>query len=507
MHRTGLTLSRAQFSRCGTTSCVYLTARRDYSQNRGKSNSAIAAHQHTSKGPARLPTKRQGPSKLETSDKRLEEPSIFAQLFERKPTSNEEPSQQFDLPKAISPARQGKRGEPIVPATHPRLPHGDDTAGTSIFEQLFPGEESTASKDIAHKRRVTRLARRPGENVQDDKNNAAEREYVDDFSSENTISISIRNHFRNWAVEEGILPETAPKIREYGSHSTVLVLSSVSPNLQESDFHRIAPQGQHLEGWSNGLMKVVQVHDPATYQPLGQYFLFFHSKPAALDYRERVNYLHALSKRAMFSGLGKSDKGGLNSPYPEARPEDEEALRAFTLVPPSVDVDLALRLWNSDFVREAWAKSNIRDIFQESGAGPTTECKVVLALSRGGLSQHDLRLAIEEDGKSRNLAWKLRDSSDSIIPIKMLVSGEQEKAQRPRDIERAGASLAAEKEDTSGQKSNEETEKLATERFPRYLLTFANAIESRRFARNWHKRTVHDDVNKWTVEAEATALW
>lgn len=219
---------------------------------------------------------------------------------------------------------------------------------------------------------------------------------------------------------------------------------------------------------------------------------------------ERVKHLHALSKRAMFSGPGKYGKDDVNAPYPQVRSEDQEALRAFTLVPPSLDLDLTVRLWNSDFVREAWGKSNIRDIFQDPGAGPTTECKVVLALSRGGLSHHDLRLAIEEDGRRRNLAWKLRNTQDSIMPIKfnILTESEQTKAQRAGDVS------SPHKEDSSaGQESTGETEKYGTERFPRYLLTFANATESRRFARNWHKRTVHDDVNQWTVEAEATALW
>jgi len=36
---------------------------------------------------------------------------------------------------------------------------------------------------------------------------------------------------------------------------TVLVINSVSRSLVESDFYRLSPQGQHMEGWTSGLTK------------------------------------------------------------------------------------------------------------------------------------------------------------------------------------------------------------------------------------------------------------
>lgn len=259
MHRTGLTLSPAQFSRWRTTTCASLIACRDYSQNQWKADkSRHAPFRHASKAPVRSPRKgvtiaESGEAEPPNKDSR--EPSIFSQLFERHHTGSDGKTQQFDLPRGVVPQRQKAREKAAKQQAPSRTVYKDDAAEAPIFEQLFRGKEAPASKDIAHKRRVTRLARRPDENIRENKDSDVGREYMDDISSENTISISIRNHFRNWATKQGILPETAPKLREYGSHSTVLVLSSVSPSLQESDFHRIAPQGQHLEGWSNGLMK------------------------------------------------------------------------------------------------------------------------------------------------------------------------------------------------------------------------------------------------------------
>ena len=40
-----------------------------------------------------------------------------------------------------------------------------------------------------------------------------------------------------------------------GSGPAVLLISSLSKNLDESDFVRLSPKAEHIEGWSNGLVK------------------------------------------------------------------------------------------------------------------------------------------------------------------------------------------------------------------------------------------------------------
>ena len=39
------------------------------------------------------------------------------------------------------------------------------------------------------------------------------------------------------------------------SKPAVLLVSSLSKNLEESDFMRLSPKAEHIEGWSNGLIK------------------------------------------------------------------------------------------------------------------------------------------------------------------------------------------------------------------------------------------------------------
>ncbi len=73
--------------------------------------------------------------------------------------------------------------------------------------------------------------------------------------------------------------------------ATVLILASTTATLAPSDFYRIAPQGQHVEGWTGGLLKVLQARDTATLEPRGRYTLLFDSAAAAQAYADRIRRL------------------------------------------------------------------------------------------------------------------------------------------------------------------------------------------------------------------------
>jgi len=38
-------------------------------------------------------------------------------------------------------------------------------------------------------------------------------------------------------------------------HASVLVLNCASKTLEESDFYRVSPKGEHIEGWTSGIIQ------------------------------------------------------------------------------------------------------------------------------------------------------------------------------------------------------------------------------------------------------------
>ncbi|KAL2200476.1 hypothetical protein P885DRAFT_66158 [Corynascus similis CBS 632.67] len=82
------------------------------------------------------------------------------------------------------------------------------------------------------------------------------------------------------------------------SDKTVLILSSMSRSLVESDFYRWAPQGRHVAGWAGGISKVVQAITTTTREPRGQYFLFFDTRSAAEACEVQLNRVYELTRAA-----------------------------------------------------------------------------------------------------------------------------------------------------------------------------------------------------------------
>ena len=65
--------------------------------------------------------------------------------------------------------------------------------------------------------------------------------------------------------ERGSEEEDAVQRRE----ASVLILNCASKTLEESDFFRLSPKGEHIEGWTSGIIKSV-------YSPFHLSLIFLH---------------------------------------------------------------------------------------------------------------------------------------------------------------------------------------------------------------------------------------
>lgn len=348
--------------------------------------------------------------------------------------------------------------------------------------------------------------------------------------------VSLRNEVRNWMSEEGQDQSSWPKPGEHGSHSTVVVISGTSPSLMDTDFYRIAPEGHHVEGWAGGLVKVIQAHDSISYEPLGQYYLMFHSRPPALAYVNEVWRLHELSRKMLHAPADSGRevaKGPLGqapaSPQPFLTDEERAAVRSFTLCSPHVTPSISVRMWNTQLVRELAAKSNIADILPTLRPEGSTPARVLLKLTspdgqhgegQGGLTADELWLTLRDDGRERSAPWMLANLSEGIMPVKpKFISDHYKITVRAEPVpvslelddgdgdglheELAGGPVAG---PPPGKDGSGDAGVDRNQRFRRFVLTFTQPAIARRFVRCWHKRVVYDALLDRSVVVDAVAI-
>lgn len=392
--------------------------------------------------------------------------------------------------------------------------------GLSIFRQLFPeqAEPERAQSEQEIWRDTYEILNPP----------------------EDSVMLSLRNEVRNWAAEEEQAQKAWPKPGDYGSHSTVVVISGTSPSLMDTDFYRIAPEGKHVEGWAGGLVKVIQAHDSISYEPLGQYYLMFYSRPSALAYVGEVRRLHELSRRLLHvpgdSGREVA-KGPLDqapaSPQPFLTDQERAAVRSFTLFPPHITPHISVRMWNAELVQELAAKSSIADVLPTLRPEAPTPARVLLKLTspdgqhgegQGGLTTDELWLTLRDDGRERSAPWVLANLSEGIMPVKPRFISEHYKITVKAEPVPVPLELGGDEDDYVGDAShgaggpvvapsppprkdadgNPDVDR--NERFRRFVLTFTQPAIARRFVRCWHKRVVYDALLNRSVVIDAVAI-
>ncbi|KAH7317641.1 hypothetical protein BKA65DRAFT_541676 [Rhexocercosporidium sp. MPI-PUGE-AT-0058] len=330
-----------------------------------------------------------------------------------------------------------------------------ESEGLSLYEELFP--EEALARQTREKKARERLEKLPAFNwavetteldMQERKQEEARKQTREKFQTIPGLKFG-----RRTVQERTVL--SAKQEQDESSTSrrraSVLVLQACSKTLEESDFYRVGPKGNHIESWTNGILKIIPARDNVTLEPLGQYFILFSSLAAARLYLDKTLRLLALTTSSeYFSRPSARSREG----------EDLEAVkRNFTLVP--AGGKLSLRLLQPPYSK------GLQWMINAGGPAPLVARQnksqniVLFSTDRGYVKPHELENAIMDDGKRRNLHWKL-------------VGGKGEA------IVQLG---------TKRNPAGEDTESRSSYRGPaRYTVSFKDSNEARRFAREWHKR-------------------
>ncbi|OLN88096.1 hypothetical protein CCHL11_00505 [Colletotrichum chlorophyti] len=346
--------------------------------------------------------------------------------------------------KVLESKRQAEREAPAKVAdllgSRPRKDNGDatvmDEGGSSLFNELFSSKDPDATGSQAGGQLF--------EDTPVDHNDL--QSWLDSLPKEDADS-------------------GAPE------RSAMLVLSNASTNLLESDFYRIGPQGHHLDGWSASIRKVMQAYDYSNLEPMDRYFILFDSYDAAASYQKEAQRLHALARRSLLSPAA-----GLN-PNPSTT--------VFTLAPPS-NAPLSLHLYKLDRAAE-----NRLETFSIHGLlsmtpepPPRANSQVILSLDGGALDQRTMSTWIKRDARDRNLGWPVQHMRPYFAPK---VHRRQVTAEEPAEDDDHGwngdtpPSWVVDADERDG--LTEETTLSA-----RFVLSFPDAHEARRFVRAWHRK-------------------
>lgn len=457
--------------------------------------------------------------------------SVFAMLFPDEET--EKPKPMLSGPKSLGAGvERGESGPGSEAEKHfPDFDSKSSHLTESIFAKLFPEE---AEQELEGKE-----AGEPQDTLK---------------PPEDTVFVSLRNEVRNWIPTEDQDEIVAPEPGEYGSHSTVITIWGISHSLIETDFYRIIPESKHVEGWAGGLIKIVQARELLNQKPLGRYYLMFHSRPSAVAYAEEARRLHALSRKLLHpSGTGLSPpRGRLDDapvdPQPFISKEEEAAVRSFTLCSPDAPINLKIEILTTTKIREIAADGVITDVVQALQTEADIPAKVLVTVTlpggaspepgKHGLSTDDLWLTLRDDGRERGVPWSLVNLTEGIMPVKTrpkMRPGEMpgetnelffeaEPVAAELGLGKSGSHKDEDEDEDEGLPGNPMGESTSSstpknnddvlddganqdpERYNRFILSFIQRSQAKRFVRCWHKRAINDASMDRHVVIDAVAL-
>lgn len=268
--------------------------------------------------------------------------------------------------------------------------------------------------------------------------------------------------------------------------SAMLILSNASPNLQESDFYRIGPQGHHLDGWSTSIRKVMQAYDYSTLEPMGRYFILFDSYAAAASYQKEAQRRHAAVRRSLLSPAAPLTS--ISASHAEA---GGSASSIFTLAPPS-RAPLSLHIYKLDRATEARLGTfSIQGLLSMTPEPPPrANSHVILSVDGGTIDQRMLTYWLRRDARERNLGWPVQHMRPYFalkVDSRAIAPGDNPDADesewRYGDDDDAPPPLVDSEGQQRGGGVPDENASSA-----RFVLSFPDVHEARRFVRAWHRK-------------------
>ena len=207
-----------------------------------------------------------------------------------------------------------------------------------------------------------------------------------------------------------------PLVSRLRDTATVLVFTCASRTLALSDFIRLSPQGEHIEGWTSGIVRVIPGRNPATLERTNHYFLVFSTSAAAAGYAENISRMHALARKWTPQRLQDI---GIPIPGIEIGKHGEDVgalVRSYTLLPNTQQKVYMRRLQKP--YRPAMARvvetGAYHNVLAQEKDRPG-ENLVLFQLDEGLMSGRDLMKFIEADGRRRNLNWRLEGNAEGDI--------------------------------------------------------------------------------------------
>ena len=236
---------------------------------------------------------------------------------------------------------------------------------------------------------------------------------------------------------------------------------------------------------------MIPARDPQTLEPQGHYFLIFSTDAAARAYRQQLVHLHRIlrthNKNAILPSL---------SPPPGFVKDGEDIYaitQAYTIIPASQT------LVTSRILQQPLSPT-VQQLIKDGGypqiatSDAVFENKVLFSLDKGFPTVQAIRLLLSKDQRERNLHWKLAEHHNDILKlgksnVESLVNVEGD------DVF-----------DDQHRSTNRRTQ------HTRWILSFQDSQEARRFVRSWHRRAIedleyHSPDGEPSPQASAELLW
>jgi hypothetical protein len=396
----------------------------------------------------------------------------------------------------------------------------------SLFDELFPEERKRSrQRERAAEKRLDKLPAfnwNSEINVKDRGDKEREnkkKQYMSIPLRQDQVSEETTRLFKSIPLDNRYVvnrlrsdPDRIPRSR---TSLSVLVLNACSKALEESDFFRLGPRGEHIEGWATGIIEgiissgfiiqlrdlhlgVIPARDNNTLEKLGHYYILCSNDAAARAYLDNTRKLHNLAKSSM-----ALEASGIPIPpgYLQDGEDPAKVLQGFSLVP--AYGRLSLRMLNRPYrppvFRMLKEGGPAARIIKESKAGEM----VIFSVDVGHINQYDLLEALRDDGKRRNLHWKFGGDRANQI-VRLDCDHQDDNLGEPDE--------GLEQSPDPDSESSRARKKNGSRRPPRYVISLKDCNEARRFVMEWHQRPfpvrqVHNPGDEPTPTVNTEILW
>ena len=238
-------------------------------------------------------------------------------------------------------------------------------------------------------------------------------------------------------------------------------------------------------------MVVIPGRDPQTLEPQGHYFILFSTDAAAQVYRTQLVRLHHILRTHNKDSITPS----LPPPPGFIKNGDDihAIMQAYTIIPASQ------RAITARILTQPYSLS-VQRLINNGGypeiattTGSVMENKVLFSLDKGFPTIQAIRLLLSKDQKERNVPWKLAGTDSDIVWL-----GKSKGARLVDD----GEDVAEDYHDSKNHRTQH----------TKWILTFQDSQEARRFVRTWHQRDIealqyHSPNGEPSPRARAELLW